>query len=211
MSAALVSIMGAATPRAILEAPAFRAETRVVAMSVTVTEAAGRWVPGLAATNFTVFEDGRPRTIGQFTSDAVPVSLLIAIDISGSMQGPRFERAREAVLRLVDRLTSHDEVSLYAFNDTPYRLADWTNEKARIVDELRTIKPSGGTALYETVSNVLDALRDRTGRDGVPRRLAVVIISDGRDHGPSNPIAGATTPEDISFQHQALARAHSAK
>ena len=210
MSAALVSAAAVTTLGAPTQVPAFRIDAYVVAMSVTVTDSAGRWVPGLAATNFTVFEDGRPRPIGQFTSDAVPISLLIAIDISGSMQGPRFERARAAALRLADRLTARDEVALYAFNDMTYRLADWTNEKARIVDELRTIKPSGGTALYEAVETVLDPLRDRAARnrrEDVRHRQAVVIISDGRDHAPPNPVAGATTPEDLSFQHQAMARA----
>lgn len=191
------------------QAPAFRAEANVVVLSVTVTDSAGRWVPGLTAANFSVLEDGRPRPIGQFTSDAVPISLLVVVDVSGSMQGPRFERARMAVLRLVDSLSSQDEVSVYTFNDKAHRLVDWTNEKATTADALRTVTPSGGTALYEAVATVLDPLRDRAvrnRRDDVRRRQAVVIISDGRDHAAPSPMEGATTPDDVLFQHQAMAR-----
>ena len=162
-------------------------------------------MPGLTAADFTVFEDGQPRPIGQFTSDAVPISLLVAINISGSMQGPRFERARSAVLRLVDRLSSQDEISVYAFNDTTHRLADWTNERASVIDALRTVTPSGGTALYEAVATALDPLRDRAAlnrsRDAVRHRQAMLLISDGRDHAAPSPVAGAPTPEHISFQH----------
>src|SRR5262245_58746364 len=101
VSSAAVATLGAGT-----QAPAFRTEANVVVMSVTVTDSVGRWVPGLTAADFSVREEGRPRAIGQFARDAVPISLLVAVDVRGSMQGPRFERARIAVLRLVDSLSA---------------------------------------------------------------------------------------------------------
>jgi hypothetical protein len=45
---------------------------------------------------FTVTEDGQPREIEQFADGAVPVSLIVALDASGSMAGGRFAYATEA-------------------------------------------------------------------------------------------------------------------
>ena len=45
---------------------------------------------------FTSFEDGRPQTITHFASEDVPLELIVAIDISGSM-APAMPKLKKAV------------------------------------------------------------------------------------------------------------------
>src|SRR6476660_4562020 len=92
---ALLAIQSAQAP--------FRSQTELVALNVTVTDEHDRRVAGLTQNDFVVTEDGQPQPIAQFANGDVPLSLLVALDASGSMAGARFEFACQAILALMDR------------------------------------------------------------------------------------------------------------
>lgn len=158
------------------QAPQFRSGTDIVAMSVTVSDAEGRAVRGLPVDVFAVYEDDRPRSIVQFTNDPVPLSLAFAIDTSFSMRGPRFERAREAVGRLLERFGPDDEVFVIGFSGRPFTIAKWTSGRERVAQALEGILPDGNTALFDGVSEAIAAMSSARNR-----HQAVVVISDGND------------------------------
>ena len=60
-------------------------DVEVVQVTVTVADGHGHFVRGLPRSAFKVFEDDRPQTISHFASEDVPLELIVAIDISGSM------------------------------------------------------------------------------------------------------------------------------
>src|SRR6185369_12161589 len=66
-----------------------RSSVDVTVVTVTVRDADGRLVPDLPADAFTIYEDGEPQTISQFTHDRVPVGLGLLLDTSDSMYGQR--------------------------------------------------------------------------------------------------------------------------
>lgn len=131
--------------------PAFRARTDLVALNVTVTNEQGSAVRGLTQDVFTVMEDGKPQPIAQFATEAVPLSLLVALDASESMKGKRFGFAREAVLQLVDKLGPVDEIGVFGFNDVAFNIQTWTRSREEVAQALRPVKPYGYTALYGAV------------------------------------------------------------
>ena len=148
-------------------------------MTVTVRDADGRLVPDLPADAFTVFEDGEPQPITQFAHDRVPVGLGLLLDVSDSMFGQRIRDARAAVERfLLESLSQDDALFVMTFNHAPRLLTAWTTpaEAAVVRGGLDTIRPSGGTAIYDAVLTALPLI-DRRPRD----RAALVIISDGAD------------------------------
>jgi hypothetical protein len=55
------------------------------------------------------------------------------------MEGPRFDFARQAVLRLLDRLRPDDELSVFAFNNDMFDLSLRTTDR----DEVRRAATSG--------------------------------------------------------------------
>jgi Ca-activated chloride channel family protein len=161
-----------------LAQPTFRSRTSIVAMNVTVLDEHGAPVPRLTRDAFTITEDGRPRPIASFAAGNVPISLIVALDASESMTGARFALAREAAIGFLDRLGPDDEFTVMAFNDQPFAVAPWSRNRDTIVEALNRVVPYGSTALYATVATAIDGLRGSRNR-----RQALVIISDGNDHG----------------------------
>jgi VWFA-related protein len=54
--------------------PTFKAETRQVLVDVVVSDHAGHFVPGLKATDFMLFEDGKPQKIAGFGAHQQPTT-----------------------------------------------------------------------------------------------------------------------------------------
>ena len=155
----------------------FRTGIQLINVSATVTDARGRFVDGLTKDDFLVYEDGEPVEITQFDNERVPVSLGIALDTSGSMDGRKMEAARHALDRfLYDLLGPDDEFFLYRFDYTPVLLQDWTTSPDRLSRAIRDIRPRGGTALYDAVAESVPRVAE-----GRHRKKALLIISDGND------------------------------
>jgi Ca-activated chloride channel family protein len=155
----------------------FRSGVELINVSATVTDQRGRFVSGLLKEDFSLYEDGQPQNITHFSADRVPVSLGLVLDASGSMDGEKWSAALNALDRfLFDLLDPADEVFLYTFNTNPDLVQDWTTDRQRISRALGRIRPNGGTALLDAVSEAVP-LAD-TGRH---RKKAVVVISDGND------------------------------
>ncbi len=159
--------------------PAFRFRTGVdlINVSATVTDRRGRFVSGLDKDDFFVYEDGVLQTLTHFSRERVPVSLGIALDTSGSMDGLRMAAARRALDRfLFDLLGPDDEFFLYRFDYQPRLVHDWTNDPERVSRALGGIGPYGGTALYDAVADGV-----LTAEQGRHRKKALLVISDGND------------------------------
>jgi len=107
----------------------------------------------------------------------VPVSLGIALDTSGSMLGEKIAAAQAALNRfLFDLLGKQDEVFLYRFDGRPELVQGWTEDRQALARALGTIRPNGGTAIYDTVAEA-----GPLAQSGTRRKKALVLISDGND------------------------------
>jgi Ca-activated chloride channel family protein len=155
----------------------FRTGVELINVTATVTDRHGRFVPGLRREDFRIFEDGVEQPVTHFSSERVPVSLGIALDTSGSMDGEKIRAARHALNRfLFDLLDRNDEVFLYRFDSHPRLVEPWTTSRDRISSELGRIVPKGGTALYDTVAEAVPMAQS-----GRHKKKALVVISDGND------------------------------
>ena len=154
-----------------------RSSVELTAVTVTVRDAEGRLAGDLPRDAFSVYEDGALQEITQFTHERVPVALGLLLDVSDSMFGQRIRDARSAVERfLLELLAPDDMFFVMAFNHAPHLLTPWTSEPGAVRAALDQLRPSGGTAIYDTVLRALPMLVNRP-RD----RAALVVISDGAD------------------------------
>jgi Ca-activated chloride channel homolog len=156
-----------------------RSSIELTAVTVTVRDGNGRLDPDLPRDAFTVYEDGEPQTITQFAHERVPVGLGLLLDVSDSMFGQRIRDARSAVERfLLELLSPDDSLFVMTFNHQPHLLTPWTapGEAATVRSALDTLRPFGGTAVFDAVMHALTVM-DHRPRD----RAALVIISDGAD------------------------------
>jgi VWFA-related protein len=155
----------------------FKSGVELINVTATVTDYAGRFVPGLRAEDFKVFEDDQPVIVTHFSAERVPVSLGIALDTSGSMAGDKIQNAQSALNRfLYDLLDRDDEIFLYRFSNEPILLQTWTTDRQLLSRALGRITPNGGTALYDTVADAIPLAQQ--GRNA---KKALVVISDGND------------------------------
>jgi Ca-activated chloride channel family protein len=155
----------------------FKSGVELINVTATVTDASGRFVPGLRMEDFAVYEDGQPQTITHFSSERVPVSLGIVIDTSGSMQGEKMQAARAALDRFVyELLDKDDEIFIYRFSDRPMLLQGWTSDRQRLSRAISRLFPDGGTAMYDAVAEAIPLAES-----GKHRKRAIVVISDGND------------------------------
>jgi Ca-activated chloride channel family protein len=162
----------------------FRSAAELINVTVTVTDEHGRFVPNLRATDFEVSENGVRQTISQFEAERVPVSLGIALDTSGSMVGNKIVAAQAALNRfLFDLLGPNDEVFLYRFDSRPDLVQGWTTDRQEVSRALGSVKPNGGTAIFDTVAEAVPMAQR-----GSQRKKAIVVISDGQDTSSRTPL-----------------------
>jgi Ca-activated chloride channel family protein len=151
-------------------------EAKLVNMTVTVSDAYGRFVTGLAKENFEVFDDGVKQDIEHFTDYDAPISLGIIFDVSGSMGGLT-TRSISALRRFFETSHEDDEFFIVAFNNRAQLVQDYTSSISEILNRVVFVKAKGSTSLYDAV--YLGIEKARQGRQA---KRALLVISDGEEN-----------------------------
>lgn len=149
----------------------------MVTLDVTVVDPANKPAMDLKQDEFTVMEDKVPQKIEFFGREQVPVSLVFAIDTSGSMR-PKLDTVVKASTNLVKESRKGDEIGVIEFKDQPELLEEFTSDINDIIDTLNGLVASRQTAM-------LDALylaADYANKEGKNRRKAVLVVTDGLDN-----------------------------
>jgi VWFA-related protein len=149
------------------------ARVDAVLVPVIVTDG-GQFVRGLKTQDFEVFEDGVEQRVAALASEDAPLDLVLAIDVSGSME-VALPNVKAAVKQLLGRLRPGDAATLVGFNDTMFIAAEREKDKQAREEAVDLLASWGGTALYDATVRVLDLVSREWGRKGV------VIFSDGDD------------------------------
>ena len=149
----------------------------LVMLDVTVVDPANKPAMDLKQDEFMVTEDKVPQKIEFFSRDQVPVSLVFAIDTSGSMR-PKLDTVVKASTNLVKAGRRDDEMAVIEFKDQPELLEEFTPDVNDVIDTLNGLVASRQTAM-------LDALylaADYANKEGKNRRKAVLVVTDGLDN-----------------------------
>jgi Ca-activated chloride channel family protein len=150
-----------------------RIRVDAVLVPVIVTER-GKFVRGLKKQDFQLFEDGVAQPVGSLVSEEAPLELVLAVDISGSMEAA-LPTVKQAVKQLLARLRPGDAATLVGFNDTTFIVAERETDQRSREDAVDLLESWGGTALYDATVCALDLVSKGWGRKGV------VVFSDGDD------------------------------
>jgi Ca-activated chloride channel family protein len=150
-----------------------RVRTEAVLVPVIVTDG-GHFVRGLKQQDFEVFEDGVRQPIASFVNEEAALDLVLAVDVSGSMEHA-LDEVKAAVKQLLTKLRPGDAATVVGFNDTFFIAAE-REKDAQVREEAVDLLTSwGGTALYDATVHALEMVGRASGRKGV------VIFSDGDD------------------------------
>jgi Ca-activated chloride channel homolog len=142
---------------------------------VTVARPSGSPILNLTAADFEILDNGEPQAIATFSRVDLPLSAVLLLDASASMEGARLRTAAEGVKAFVSRVLPQDEVSVMLFSDELLMRTPFSNDAATLLTPVEGVTARGGTAIND---HLYLALRDLDGRFG---RRVVVLLSDGVD------------------------------
>jgi Ca-activated chloride channel homolog len=153
-----------------------RVDVELVNLVATVTDAEGRYVTGLEASDFVVEDERELQQVTHFSEDTdIPVTIGITLDTSGSM-AERMRTALVALDRFVESLHPDDEIIVTTFSSGVKVVEKMGSGREGLPESLSRVEVAGGTALYDAVADIID--RVQAGRHD---KRAVVVLTDGAD------------------------------
>jgi len=145
-----------------------------VLLEATVKDKADRFVNGLDAASFRVFEDDAPQAIDLVSVESLPVTYILLVDASQSMH-PRMDFVHAAAGRLADFLRPNDRVIVAPFGRSLGAITGPTGDRETIAGAIQAIDARGGTAICD---GLIEASRLASATD---RRYVIVLVTDGYD------------------------------
>ena len=113
-----------------------------VIVPVRVTDDSGRLVNGLLPKDFSVFEDGRKRTMNFFTSDPLAISAAVIFDLG--MSDVAVQKVNQTLPALEGAFSQFDEVAIYTYSTTTGKMADFGGVGKRLDAVLNQLKTKHG-------------------------------------------------------------------
>lgn len=154
----------------------FKSGTRTVAVYATVTEPGGRLVPDLSRDDFEIEDEGKRQEITVFANEIQPITVVMLLDRSGSMEG-NFDLVREAAEKFVAELLPADKARIGSFsNRIQVDPRTFTSDRNELIQILRTqLQERGPTPLWNAVNVGITALLHEEGR------RVILVFTDGAD------------------------------
>ncbi len=155
--------------------------------SVSFTAPGGHGTLGLSHSRLLAGGERRLYAELKLTADEVdkareraPLSLAIVLDTSGSMDGEKIERARDAVKKLLRDMREDDEIAFVRYSsdsELVQPLARVGSVRGELLRRIDAMSAGGGTNIAPALSQGTRALAEA----GKGRVRRVVLVSDGLD------------------------------
>jgi VWFA-related protein len=169
------SAQGSGAPRLLT----FPVGVELVNVNVSVLNGRDHFVTDLGRDDFVVLEDGVKQDLTAFAQKELPISLVLLLDMSASMNA-NVKTVRHAAARMVGKLRPIDEAEIVEFNQGPHLLQEFTSDQSALLDAIGRARPAGATALHNVLYITLKDLQRRAPSSEI-RRRAIVLLSDGED------------------------------
>ncbi|MFM8395462.1 MAG: VWA domain-containing protein [Acidobacteriota bacterium] len=176
-----IFLIGAAGQSASMpDSETIRLDTSLVVFDAQViNRRTGEFVNGLRANDFILRDDGAAQEISHFSQDRLNLSVILLLDLSGSVS-PVLQEIRLGALGALSRLKQADEVSLMVFSSQTELVQDFTRDRKLIVDRIGEIEKTPvigqGTSLFQALSNAASHMGQKAG--GSSRRVIIVITDN---------------------------------
>jgi len=153
----------------------FRSATQMVPVYVTAVDETGHLVTDLTRDDFEILDNGRVEPIAQFSNAIQPISIIVMLDMSGSMIG-NLPVLRQAAVQMFTRLLPDDKARVGGFGDRITLSETFTNDQDDLIRALWSeLTPGGSTPLWGAINVAMTALAHLEGR------RVVLVLTDGKD------------------------------
>ena len=151
-------------------------DVNLVSVLTTVTTPDGNWVAGLKQDDFQIYEDGKLQEIKVFGKESeLPLQLCLLFDSSSSIATELRTQQEAAIQFLASIVRPVDRVSILRVSEDVDEVIRATSRMDRLSSAIRSIRPGGGTSLYDAIYLAAGILSNAKGRK------VIVAITDGTD------------------------------
>ncbi len=160
-----------------------------VSIEVVVNDEKGGYLRGLSKEYFSLFDNGQPRTITDFSSVDDPVTVCILIDTSGSVDASHrralpenLRDLKDAIARLIQASNDDNSYFVFTFSDKPQILVDNASRTEALagLEKLESLQIKGSTALLDSCSLAIEKAMSSS-----HTRRAIIMMGDGADTSSS--------------------------
>src|SRR5262249_6734268 len=154
-------------------------DTTLVSVPVIVSDRQERYIAGLKASDFTLYEDRVKQQIAFFADTEEPINVALLLDTSKSTTWA-LDAIKQTARDFVKQLRPQDRAMIVSFDHDTVALCDLTSDRKTLEHAIgdAQIGERFGTKLCDAVDAVMKE-EFRT----VKGRKAIVLLTDGKDHG----------------------------
>ncbi len=172
--ALVTAAAGAGGGPAAPQQPSFSARVDTVRVDVDVRRNNAP-ISGLSAADFEVLDNGVKQTVDLVSSTAAPISVVLALDTSASLDAKERAHLAAASVRVVDALKAPESSAFLTFSERIAIRSLFTTNTETLKRLIAAPTVSGDTALYDAAHAAM--LVGTT----APGRPIVILFSDGDD------------------------------
>ena len=153
-----------------------KVDVDLVNVVLTVQDVSGRYVTGLDAGDFRVYEDGAEQQVAVFDREDVGSSIGILMDNSLSMVDV-LPRMKTGILDFARRTGSFKELFVMSFGTRVRTIHDFGRPFNQLESTLKTLSAQGTSVLFDALIEGLQKVGSRE-----TERKALLVFTDGIDN-----------------------------
>ena len=131
---------------------------------------------GVDEQSLTLTEAGQPVPVTIRPVGLAGLKVAIVLDVSGSMEGPALDAAKQSAAAFVEGLPEGASAAVVSFSDTARLDQPFTSNRVDLIGAIDALQAGGGTAMYDGIGAAIAALGPPSGTD-----RAIVVMTDGDD------------------------------
>jgi VWFA-related protein len=137
-----------------------------------------RIIGDLTKDDFEIYEKGVRQPVSYFSRDELPLSIMLLLDVSGSVR-PILHQIRDGALNALQRLKADDQVAVMAFATKSELIEDFTNDRSLVSRTIETATSGDRLGSGTFLGPALDeaATHMQTAPTAGSRRV-IIIITD---------------------------------
>lgn len=182
-------LVGLSAPLLLPQEPAFRTTVPLVIAPTTVTDRAGRYVDGLSAKDFLLYDNRRPQSL-HLDVAFVPISLVVAVQ-SSAISAPALQKCRK-IGSMIEPLIigERGEAAVLAFDSRLRMVQPFTSDPHVLTKALKQIQPGdSGSRMIDAVAHSVRLLAGRPPN----RRRVVLLLSEAKDRSSETKLEDAVS------------------
>ena len=175
----------------------FRGGVAYVKVDVQVREG-NKVIGGLAKEDFRLADQGQPQEIVSFARDREPVSLLLLLDVSGSMK-KYLAQVSQVANQALRRMEPGDRLAIMVFGRTTHVHANWSEDKefiASMIGPARNVEQAGSVTVLNP--SILEAAAFVAKEEKGRRAILVITDNEGLNYqSPDEAVIRALHAGDV--------------